>query len=170
MALSQDAKNYGNRPRLRGKHMRTGPLADIIREIGSPGLTTLSASFTFADFGATAETDIVTLASLPKGAEILKVIIDLKADFTASAGANTTLSLGDGSDADGFGQALEVQHSSGITVGRHVWTKDADQGPDEVDISTSEMGLVITCTHTGSTCNLLTAGSFAVSVLYAVMP
>ena len=169
MALSQDAKNYGNRPRLRGKHMRTGPLADIIREIGSPGLSTLSANFTFADFTAEAGTDTVTLPALPKGAEILKVMINLKTLF-AGNGSQTTLKLGDGTTAAAFGRELDVEAGGNISIGRHIWTKDDDQGPDEIDISTSEMGLVITCTVSGGDCDEMTAGEFSISVLYAVMP
>ena len=72
MALSQDAKNYGNRPRLRGKHMRSGPLADIIREVASP-LQTMEFTVSHVDLTDAGKTEEILLPTMPVGAEVIKV-------------------------------------------------------------------------------------------------
>jgi hypothetical protein len=169
--MSHSAKNYANKVGLRGSHLRHGPLADIIQELGNPGFSTISARFKHADFengGGT--TDTVTLAKLPKGAEVVKVILDIKAAFTASGGTSTTVSLGtDASSPTDLCEARQVQ-SGAPTLGRTTWTLDSDEGADEADVSASATALVLTLVRSGSTPSLLTAGEIGVCVLYSVMP
>ena len=172
MALSQDAKNYGNRPRLRGKHMRSGPLADVIREVSSP-LQTLEFTVDHTQLNAASATENIALPALPVGAEIVKVMCMLKRDFAGASG-NITVKLGDGTTHDKYGAELDIKPNSDIGQGvRHVWVQSTGDGigPDEVQQSTSELALQLRfAVAGGDNVAAITAGEFKVCVLYAIMP